>query len=121
MRFRSPVNMGLPQGAWITRGQCASFATAPEAVKLRSIPEEQLIPPRVFQAKDQIKSLYNKVSPVRDLPSEHSNAPMHRTGFKLLTAKAGFSCVGRLGTKLITHSNPLGEEPVKNRSAKTTG
>ncbi len=46
---------------------------------------------RVFQTKDQTKAFYNKISPVYDLLSERSEAPMRKAGLALLCAKAGES------------------------------
>ena len=46
---------------------------------------------RVFQAKDQTRAFYNKISHVYDLLSERSEAPMRKAGLDLLKPKAGES------------------------------
>ena len=46
---------------------------------------------RVFQSKDQTRAFYNKISPVYDVLSERSEAPMRKAGLELLRPQAGES------------------------------
>lgn len=44
---------------------------------------------RVFQTKSQTRAFYNKISRVYDLLSERSEAPMRKSGLRLLRPRAG--------------------------------